>query len=79
MFFYCLYLSEPYVRLFPSDPKEAESIIDRVTPRLSHANAAVVLSSIKVVMKLLALITNQETLKVAEHLTHPFPFLTNQY
>lgn len=47
-----------------TDTKEAEGIIERVTPRLSHANAAVVLSSVKVVMKLLTLITNQETLKV---------------
>ncbi|KAI8367849.1 adaptin N terminal region-domain-containing protein [Choanephora cucurbitarum] len=33
-----------------SDSKEAESICDRVIPRLQHANGAVVLSAIKVLM-----------------------------
>ena len=30
------------------NPKDAEAIIERVTPRLQHANAAVVLSAVKV-------------------------------
>ncbi len=30
------------------DPKDAESIVERVTPRLQHANCAVVLSAVKV-------------------------------
>lgn len=34
----------------PSDAREAESIIERVTPRLQHANAAVVMSAVKVIM-----------------------------
>lgn len=29
-------------------PKDAEAIIERVTPRLQHANSAVVLSAVKV-------------------------------
>ncbi|XP_074640623.1 AP-1 complex subunit beta-1-like isoform X2 [Tubulanus polymorphus] len=37
----------------PKDDREAQSICERVTPRLSHANAAVVLSAVKVIMKLL--------------------------
>jgi vesicle coat complex subunit len=32
----------------PSDGKEAQGICERVTPRLAHANAAVVLSAVKV-------------------------------
>ncbi|CAG0901274.1 unnamed protein product [Darwinula stevensoni] len=35
----------------PKDDKEAQSICERVTPRLAHANAAVVLSAVKVLMK----------------------------
>ena len=31
-----------------SDAREAESIVERVTPRLQHANCAVVLSAVKV-------------------------------
>ena len=32
----------------PKDGKEAEETIERVTPRLQHANCAVVLSAVKV-------------------------------
>ena len=35
----------------PNDENEAQNICERVTPRLSHANAAVVLSAVKVLMK----------------------------
>ena len=41
----------------PRDEKEAQSICERVTPRLSHANAAVVLSAVKVLMKLMEMMT----------------------
>ncbi|XP_064620297.1 AP-1 complex subunit beta-1-like [Lineus longissimus] len=37
----------------PKDDREAQSICERVTPRLAHANAAVVLSAVKVIMKLM--------------------------
>ncbi|XP_074605239.1 adaptor protein complex 1/2, beta subunit [Brevipalpus obovatus] len=35
----------------PKDDREAQSICERVTPRLAHANAAVVLSAVKVLMR----------------------------
>uniref|UniRef100_A0A6G1S6Y9 AP complex subunit beta n=1 Tax=Aceria tosichella TaxID=561515 RepID=A0A6G1S6Y9_9ACAR len=35
----------------PREEREAQSICERVTPRLAHANAAVVLSAVKVLMK----------------------------
>ena len=35
----------------PTEAQEAQNICERVTPRLSHANAAVVLSAVKVLMK----------------------------
>ncbi|KAK9833824.1 hypothetical protein WJX74_006957 [Apatococcus lobatus] len=38
------------------DSKDAESIVERVSPRLQHANCAVVLSAVKVIMKQLDLI-----------------------
>lgn len=47
----------------PCDGREAESIIERVTPRLQHANSAVVLSAVKVMIKYMDLITSQEALK----------------
>ena len=47
----------------PADSREAESIIERVTPRLQHANSAVVLSAVKVMIKYMDLITSQDALK----------------
>lgn len=41
----------------PKDEREAQSICERITPRLAHANAAVVLSAIKVLMKLLEILS----------------------
>ncbi|CAF3994056.1 unnamed protein product [Rotaria magnacalcarata] len=43
----------------PKDDKDAQSICERVTPRLAHANSAVVLSSVKVLMKFLELLDQQ--------------------
>ncbi|XP_057352790.1 AP-2 complex subunit beta-like isoform X3 [Manis pentadactyla] len=40
----------------PKDDREAQSICERVAPRLSHANSAVVLSAVKVLMKFLELL-----------------------
>ena len=47
----------------PADSKEAESIVERITPRFAHANPAVVLSAIKVTVKLLDLITSPEVVR----------------
>ena len=40
----------------PKDDQEAQSICEQVTPRLSHANPAVRLSAVKVLMKFLELL-----------------------
>lgn len=45
----------------PADSREAEGIIERVTPRLQHANSAVVLSAVKVIMKFLEKVTDADT------------------
>jgi len=42
-------------------PKAAENILERVSCRLSHSNAAVVMSTVKIMMKFLEQITNSET------------------
>jgi AP-1 complex subunit beta-1 len=36
----------------PMDSKEAENIVERVLAQLSHANAGVVLSAVKVILKM---------------------------
>jgi len=45
----------------PSSSNDAESITERITARLSHANPAVVLAAIKVVLKSMDYIDNSET------------------
>lgn len=40
----------------PRDDREAQSVCERVAPRLAHANAAVVLSAVRVVMRNLELL-----------------------
>eukprot|EP00923_Selenidium_pygospionis_P031679 GHVN01056059.1.p1 GENE.GHVN01056059.1~~GHVN01056059.1.p1 ORF type:complete len:925 (-),score=148.10 GHVN01056059.1:712-3486(-) len=47
----------------PSSSREVESILERVTARLSHANAAVVMSAVKVVMKFLDRVNNTELVR----------------
>lgn len=45
------------------DARDAESIVERVTPRLQHANSAVVLSAVKVVMRQMEVITSPDMLR----------------
>ncbi|KAF4529140.1 hypothetical protein B566_EDAN017468 [Ephemera danica] len=40
----------------PKDEREAQSTCERITPRLAHANAAVVLSAVKVLMKFMEML-----------------------
>merc|ERR1740129_1862369 len=40
------------------DEREAQSICERITPRLAHANAAVVLSAVKVLMKYMEMMSS---------------------
>lgn len=47
----------------PKDAREAETVIDRVTARLSHANSAVVLAAIKVVLAQMDLVPDAELVK----------------
>ncbi|XP_063541262.1 AP-1 complex subunit beta-1 [Cydia strobilella] len=46
----------------PRDAREAHSICERITPRLAHANAAVVLSAVKVLMKLMEMVSSDTEL-----------------
>ena len=56
----------------PRDPDEAKGIAERVLPRLAHANSAVVLSAIKVVMKNLQhLESHEDALFFCQKMTPP--------
>ncbi|GJP32925.1 hypothetical protein CLOM_g17506 [Closterium sp. NIES-68] len=45
------------------DAREAEGIVERVTPRLQHANSAVVLSAVKVILLQMELITSTDLIR----------------
>eukprot|EP01133_Synstelium_polycarpum_P016088 gene16088-19144_t len=47
----------------PRDSREAESVCERVAPRLQHANSAVVLSAVKVLMKYLNAVQQHDFVK----------------
>ncbi|OQV21734.1 AP-1 complex subunit beta-1 [Hypsibius exemplaris] len=49
----------------PTDEREAQGICERVSPRLAHANAAVVLSAVKVLMKLMEMLPSDSDFVVA--------------
>lgn len=51
------------VNYIPENSKEAEMIVERVLPRLSLINPAVVFSGIKVVLKFMDFITSVEIVK----------------
>eukprot|EP01132_Coremiostelium_polycephalum_P010945 gene10945-13404_t len=48
----------------PRDSQEAESVCERVAPRLQHANSAVVLSAVKVLMKYLNSVHNSDVVRL---------------
>ena len=62
----------------PADAKEAEGIIERVTPRLQHANSAVVMSAVKVVLNYMNMITAEDTIRtLTRKLAPPLVTLLN--
>ena len=59
----------------PRDAREAEVIIERVTPRLQHANSAVVMSAVKVIMRYMAIIDDDSVLRTLSRKMAP-PLVT---
>ncbi|EED90182.1 beta subunit of tetrameric clathrin adaptor complex AP1 [Thalassiosira pseudonana CCMP1335] len=45
-----VFILDSLAKYTPADAREAEGIIERVTPRLQHANSAVVMSAVKVIL-----------------------------
>ena len=61
----------------PLDSREAENIVERVAPRLQHANSAVVLSAVKVMMVYMEQIRDQDvTRNLCRKLAPPLVTLT---
>jgi AP-1 complex subunit beta-1 len=46
-----VFILDTLAKYVPTDSREAEGIIERVSPRLQHANSAVVMSAVKVILK----------------------------
>ncbi len=57
-----VFILDSLAKYQPLDAREAENIIERVTPRLVHQNPAVVLSACKIILMYMELITNTDTL-----------------
>lgn len=73
-----VFILDSLAKYTPSDAREAEGIIERVTPRLSHANSAVVLSAVKVIINFMELVTNQDTIRsLSRKLAPPLVTLLN--
>jgi vesicle coat complex subunit len=58
-----VYILDALAMFTPKKAKQAEDIIENVTARMSHANPAVVMSAIKVVLKFLDWIENIENVR----------------
>ena len=56
-----VFILDSLAKYTPADSREAEGIIERVTPRLQHANSAVVMSAVKVILSYMEFIGNQSS------------------
>jgi AP-1 complex subunit beta-1 len=73
-----VFILDSLSRYSPSDSREAEGIIERVSPRLQHANSAVVMSAVKVILRYMEEISNQEvTRALSKKLAPPLVTLLN--
>ena len=73
-----VFILDSLSKYVPQDSKEAEGIIERVSPRLQHANSAVVMSAVKVILKYMDAVTNQDAAKaLTRKLAPPLVTLLN--
>lgn len=54
-----VFILDSLAKYTPADTREAEGIVERVTPRLQHANSAVVMSALKVILSYMELMDNR--------------------
>ncbi|KAG5022836.1 hypothetical protein JHK82_018736 [Glycine max] len=58
-----VFILDALSRYKAADTREAENIVERVTPRLQHANCAVVLSVVKIILLQMELITSTDVVQ----------------
>jgi len=75
-----VFILDSLAKYTPADAREAEGIIERVTPRLQHANSAVVMSAVKVILSYMELMgsANSDTIRnLTRKLAPPLVTLLN--
>ena len=73
-----VFILDSLAKYAPQSSREAESIIERVTPRLQHANSAVVMSAVKVILSYMDAVTNNEVIRtLGRKLAPPLVTLIN--
>jgi AP-1 complex subunit beta-1 len=73
-----VFILDSLAKYVPQDGREAEGIIERVSPRLQHANSAVVMSAVKVILKYMDSVTNNDTIRaLTRKLAPPLVTLLN--
>mmetsp|Transcript_4652 Transcript_4652/g.6090 ORF Transcript_4652/g.6090 Transcript_4652/m.6090 type:complete len:923 (-) Transcript_4652:252-3020(-) len=73
-----VYILDALAKHTPEDSREAQSIIERVTPRLQHANSAVVMSAVKVVLSYMSALTDDDFVRtLCRKLAPPLVTLLN--
>jgi len=70
-----VFILDSLAKYVPQSSREAESIIERVTPRLQHANSAVVMSAVKVILTYMDSVTNNEAIRLLSRKLAP-PLVT---
>lgn len=58
-----VFILDALSRYRATDAREAENIVERVAPRLQHANCAVVLSAVKMILQQMELITSTDVVR----------------
>ncbi|VAH91912.1 unnamed protein product [Triticum turgidum subsp. durum] len=58
-----VFILDSLSRYKATDARDAENIVERVTPRLQHANCAVVLSAVKIILLQMVLITSTDVVR----------------
>jgi len=62
-----VFILDSLAKYTPSEAREAEGIIERVTPRLQHANSAVVMSAVKVILSYMDVMAGSSTPGATAH------------
>ena len=72
-----VFILDALAKYRPQDQVEAEAIVERVTPRLQHANSAVVMSAVKVILGYMDLCNAEVVRTLTRKLAPPLVTLLN--